>query len=66
MTKAKRWMRFIKRCRLQQHDKLGRLPDESRQLCAIFATIVRNTENRLKAEREAKKRDKSTDKEGEH
>jgi hypothetical protein len=59
---SKRWMRFIKRCQLQQHDKLGRLPDEARQLCSIFATIVGNTERRLDAERAAKKARKATTK----
>jgi hypothetical protein len=56
--------RVIKRCQLQHHARLGKLPDEARQLCAIFATIVRNTECRLEAERvakEAEKRRRTTD-----
>ena len=48
---SKRWLRFIKKCQLQQHQRLGKLPDEARQLCAIFATIVRNVERRLERER---------------
>jgi four helix bundle protein len=52
---AKRWLRFITACQLQHHDKLGNLPDEARQLVLIFATIVRNTERRLGADREGKR-----------
>jgi four helix bundle protein len=62
---SRRWLRFISRCRLQHHDRLGNLVDESRQLAAIFATIVKNVERRLEAERAEKhrlrdKRSKST------
>ena len=61
---SKRWLRFIKRCHLQNHARLGKLPDEARQLCSIFATIVRNVERRLAAEhaaKEAKRRRRRTD-----
>jgi four helix bundle protein len=57
---SKRWLRFIKKCQLQQHQRLGKLPDEARQLCAIFATIVRNVERRLERERTEKQRTKPT------
>jgi four helix bundle protein len=48
---AKRWLRFIRACQLQHHERLGCLPDEARQLVLIFAAIVRNTERRLAMER---------------
>ena len=44
---SRRWLRFIRDCKLQNHEQLGGLADEARQLCAIFATIVRNVERRL-------------------
>jgi hypothetical protein len=46
---SKRWLRFIIACKLQRHDQLEDLPDEARQLAAIFATIVSNV-NRRRAE----------------
>jgi four helix bundle protein len=53
---SRRWLRFIDNCKLQHHERLGTLPDEARQLCAIFATIIKNTERRLQAERAEKDR----------
>jgi four helix bundle protein len=52
---SRRWLRFIVACKLQHHDQLGTLPDESRQLSSIFATIVRNTQTRLAKEIAEKK-----------
>ena len=37
------------------HGLLGKLPDEARQLAAIFATIVINTKRRMERERTAKR-----------
>jgi len=48
---SKRWLKFIAACELQQHKSLSQRPDEARQLSAIFATIVRNTEDRVERER---------------
>jgi four helix bundle protein len=48
---SRRWLKFIAACALQQHQQLAVLPDEARQLCAIFATIVRNTEDRVEREK---------------
>jgi len=53
---SRRWLRFIARCKLQHHDRLANLVDEARQLGSIFATIVRNVERRLEAERAQRKR----------
>jgi len=47
---SERWLRFILACQLQHHERLGNLPDESRQLSCIFAAIVRNTQERLARE----------------
>jgi four helix bundle protein len=55
---SRRWLRFIAYCKLQQYEHLGNLGDEARQLASIFATIVRNTEQRLKREKEEKRRRK--------
>jgi four helix bundle protein len=56
MKESRRWLRFIARCKLQHHDRLGNLVDEGRQLASIFATIVRNVERRLEAERAPRER----------
>jgi four helix bundle protein len=58
---SRRWLRFISRCKLQHHDRLADLADEARQLGSIFATIVRNMERRLEAERAQKARRQQTD-----
>jgi four helix bundle protein len=47
MRESKRWLLFIGHCKLQQHQRLGDLPDEARQLASIFAAIVRNTQRRV-------------------
>jgi four helix bundle protein len=46
MRESKRWLLFISHCQLQQHQHLGDLQDEARQLASIFAAIIRNTERR--------------------
>jgi len=56
---SRRWLKFIAACELQQYRQLAALPDEARQLCAIFATIVRNTEDRLEREKAERDRQKS-------
>ena len=43
---ARRWLRFIVHCQLQNYGRIGNLPDEARQLASIFATIVTNSERR--------------------
>jgi four helix bundle protein len=57
---SRRWLRIILRCKLQQHNHLGKLPDEARQLTLIFATIVRNLERRLEKERAEKHASRSS------
>jgi four helix bundle protein len=39
---ARRWLRFIRDCKLHNHDQLDDLSDEARQLTSIFATIIIN------------------------
>jgi hypothetical protein len=48
---SRRWLKFISACQLQNQDELDNLPDEARQLAAIFAAIVRNTQNRVAQEK---------------
>ena len=55
MKEARCWLRFIVACQLANHEGLGKLPDEARQLAAIFATIVINTKRRMERERAAKR-----------
>ena len=56
MKESRRWLRFIVTCRLASHDRVAGVEDESRQLAAIFATIVVNTKKRLEAEAARKRR----------
>jgi four helix bundle protein len=51
---SRRCLRFVKVCRLANHERLGNLEDEARQIASIFAAIVINT--RRRAEEEKKKR----------
>jgi four helix bundle protein len=51
---SRRWLRFIHRCKLANHDRLGSLEDEANQLSKIFATIIINTKRRV-AEEKARK-----------
>jgi hypothetical protein len=51
---SRRCLRFVKVCRLANHERLGNLEDEARQIASIFAAIVINT--RKRAEEEKKKR----------
>ncbi len=60
MKESRRWLRFISACKLAHHDKLGLLPDESRQLSAIFSTIVINTKKRIRTEKARKRRNGQT------
>jgi four helix bundle protein len=53
---SRRWLRFIAACALQNHQKLGDLGDEARQLSSIFATIVKNTESRVAREKKEARR----------
>jgi four helix bundle protein len=55
MKEARCWLRFIVACQLANHEGLGNLPDEARQLASIFATIVINTKRRMERERSAKR-----------
>lgn len=58
MKESQRWLRFIADCKLQHHERLGALLDEARQLCAIFATIVRNTRRRIETQGTRTRREK--------
>ena len=51
---ARRWLRFIEKCKLANHDKLGLLPDEAHQLASIFATIYINRKKNIDAKKAAK------------
>ncbi len=55
MKESRRWLRFIRRCKLANYAKLGNLEDEARQLASIFATIVIRTKERMAREKEEKK-----------
>jgi len=56
---SRKWLRFITACKLQNHDRLGSLEDEARQLAAIFATIVINVKKRLATEKAKRRQGKA-------
>jgi len=51
MKESSRWLRFIAKCKLANHERLRDLEDEGRQLASIFATIVVNTKRRIANEK---------------
>ena len=55
---SRRCLRFVKVCRLANHERLGNLEDEARQIAAIVATIVINTRRRWEDEKKKAKREK--------
>lgn len=55
---ARRWLRFLQRCKLARHQDVASLEDEARQLAAIFATIYIKRKRTLEAK-------KALDREGE-
>jgi len=55
---SRRCLRFLKVCRLANHQRLGNLEDEARQIAAIFAAIVINTRRRSEEEKNKAKREK--------
>jgi four helix bundle protein len=52
---SRRCLRFVTSCHLTNHDRIGGLEDEARQLASIFAAIVINTKARYEEEKRKKK-----------
>jgi four helix bundle protein len=52
---SRRCLRFVKVCRLANHQRLGNLEDEARQIASIFAAIVINTRRRAEEEKKTRK-----------
>jgi four helix bundle protein len=52
---SRRWLRFILRCHLANHDRVGNLEDEASQLARIFATIYIKRKKRVDAEDQARR-----------
>jgi four helix bundle protein len=50
---ARRWLRFIVRCKLANRARLDKLPDEAHQLASIFAAIYINRKRSVDAKRAA-------------
>ena len=53
---SRRWLRFINRGKLANHEKLDNLEDEANQLSKIFATIIINTKRRIAGEKARRKK----------
>jgi four helix bundle protein len=59
---SRRCLRFVTSCRLANHQKIGGLEDEARQLASIFAAIVIKTKARYEEEKRTKKEAKKVQK----
>jgi four helix bundle protein len=55
-NEARRWLRFILKCKLANYARLGNLPDEAHQLASIFATIYINRKKNIDAKKVARLR----------